>query len=51
MFDRVKVDLHLLKFDAGVGKLAIEVTVAVDLTGKPPIIMVNEGVMEQSEID
>ena len=47
----IEVDLHLFEFDAGVGKLTIEVAVVVDLTGEPPIIVVNKGVMEQSEID
>src|SRR6267142_5333322 len=44
--DRVEVDLHLFEFDAGVGKLAIEVAVAVDLAGESPIIVVNKGIME-----
>src|SRR6267142_5342936 len=42
----VKVDLHLFKLDAGVGELAIEVAVAMDLAGKSPVIEVNEGIME-----
>ena len=41
-----EVNLHLFELDAGVGELTIEVTVTVDLTGEPPIIKVNEGVME-----
>src|SRR6267142_762018 len=49
--DRVEVDLHLLKFDTGVGELAVEFTVVVDLVGESPVVMVNKGVMEQSEID
>src|SRR6266850_1234754 len=49
--DHVEVDLHLFKFDAGVGELAIEVTVSVDLAGKSPIIVVDKGVMEEGEID
>src|SRR6267142_7080374 len=49
--DRIEVDLHLFEFDAGVRELAIEVMVVVDLTGESPVIMVNEGIMEQSEID
>src|SRR6267142_1655342 len=48
--DRVEVDLHLFEFDAGIGELAIEVTVLVDLAGESPVIMVNEGIMEQGEI-
>src|SRR6266850_3868578 len=48
--DRVKVDLHLLELDAEVGELAVELAVSVDLAGEPPIVMVNEGVMEQCEI-
>src|SRR6267142_3908882 len=44
--DRVEVDLHLLELDAGVGELAIEVAVSVDLTGKPPVIVVDKGVVE-----
>src|SRR6267142_1430471 len=42
----VDVDLHLLKFDAGVGVLAIEVAVLVDLVGKSPIVVVDEGIVE-----
>src|SRR6266850_5190643 len=49
--DRVKVDLHLFEFDTGIGELAIEVAVAVDLTSESPVIVVNKGVVEQSEID
>jgi len=44
--DRVDVDLHLFEFDAGVGELAIEVAVAVDLAGESPVIVVNEGIVE-----
>src|SRR6266850_6439871 len=42
----IEVDLHLFELDAGVGELAIEVAVAVDLAGEPPVIEVNEGIME-----
>src|SRR6267142_1087876 len=42
----VEVDLHLFELDAGVGELAIEVTVAVDLVSESPVIEVNEGIME-----
>src|SRR6266850_5737986 len=36
--DRIEVDLHLLEFDAEVGELAVEFTVAMDLAGEPPIV-------------
>src|SRR6267142_4925816 len=49
--NRIEVDLQLFKPDAGVSELAIEVAVSVDLPGESPIIMVNEGIMEQSKID
>src|SRR6267142_7067811 len=42
----IEVDLHLLEFDAEVGELAIEVAVAVDLAGKSPIVVVDEGIVE-----
>src|SRR6266850_3745805 len=42
----IEVDLHLFELDAGVGELAIKVAVAVDLVGEPPIIKVNEGIVE-----
>src|SRR6266850_8364484 len=51
LLEGIEVDLHLFEFDAGVGKLTIEVAVVVDLTGEPPIIVVNKGVMEQGKID
>ena len=44
--DRIEVDLHLFEFDAGVRKLAIEVAVTVDLVGKSPVVMVDEGIVE-----
>src|SRR6267142_1119087 len=43
----IEVDLHLFKLDTGVGELAIEVVVMVDLTGESPVIEVNEGIMKQ----
>src|SRR6267142_6641579 len=49
--DCIEVDLHLLEFDAGIGELAIEVAVTMDLAGKSPIVVVNEGIMEESEVD
>jgi len=49
--DSVVFNLELLKFDAGVGEFTVEVMVVVHLTGESPVIVVNEGVMEQSEID
>ena len=51
LLDGTKVDLQLFELDAGVSELAVEIAVAMDLAGKPPIIVVNEGIMEQSEID
>src|SRR5882672_3733116 len=42
----IEVDLHLFELDAGVGELAIEVTVVMDLAGESPVIEVNEGIME-----
>src|SRR6267142_5600429 len=44
--NRIEVDLHLLELDAEVGELAIEVAVTVDLAGKSPIVVVDEGVVE-----
>src|SRR6267142_6393184 len=44
--DRVEVDLHLLELDAEVGELAVEFAVAVDFAGEPPVVMIDEGVME-----
>src|SRR6267142_3599690 len=44
--DRIEVDLHLLEFDAEVGELVVEVTVAVDLMGKSPIVVVDEGIVK-----
>src|SRR6266850_3414492 len=49
--DRIEVNLHLLEFDTGVGELAIEVVVSVDLAGESPVIMVDEGIMEQGKVD
>src|SRR6266850_236660 len=48
--DCVKVDLHLFEPDAGIRELSIKFTVSVDLAGKSPIVVVNKGIMEQSEI-
>src|SRR6267142_1555961 len=44
--DRVEVDLHLLKFDAGVGELAIEVAVVGDFASEPPVVVVDEGIVK-----
>src|SRR6267142_1904673 len=44
--DGVEVDLHLLEFDADVRELAVEFTVSVDLAGKSPVVVVNEGIVE-----
>src|SRR6267142_3047764 len=46
----IEVNLHLFELDAGVGKLTIEVAIAVDLAGQSPVIEVNKGIVEQSEI-
>src|SRR6266850_525550 len=51
LVDCIDVDLHLLELDAGVGVLAIEVTVSVDLAGKSPIVVVDKGIMEESEVN
>jgi len=44
--DCVEVDLHLLEFDAGIRELVIEVAVSMDLAGKSPIVVVDEGIVE-----
>src|SRR6267142_2895110 len=46
LLDGIEVDLHLFELDAGVSKLAVEVTVVVDLMGESPVIMVNEGIVK-----
>src|SRR6267142_1045771 len=46
LLEGIKVDLHLFKLDAGVGELAIEVAVTVDLAGESPVVMVNEGIVK-----
>jgi len=51
LLEGVEVNLHLLEFDAGVSELAIEVTVSMNLSGESPVIMVNEGIMEQRKIN
>jgi len=40
----------MLKPDAEVGELGIKVTVAVYLAGEPPIIVNDEGIVEQLEV-
>src|SRR6266850_4841793 len=35
--ESIEVNLHLFELDAGIGKLAVEVAVAVDLAGESPI--------------
>src|SRR6266850_5536311 len=47
----IEVDLHLFELDTGVGELAIEVAVVVDLVGESPVVMVNEGIVKQGKID
>jgi len=34
-----------------VRELVVKVTVAVDLMGEPPIVVVNKGIMEQGKVD
>jgi len=51
LLDGIKVNLQLLELDAGVGEFAVEVTVAMNLLGESPIVVVNEGIMKEREID
>src|SRR6266850_339913 len=44
LLEGIEVDLHLFELDAGIGELAIEVVVVVDLMGESPVVMVNEGI-------
>ena len=46
LLEGIEVNLHLFKLDTGIRKLTIEVAVAVDFSGEPPIIVVNEGIMK-----
>jgi len=43
--DALKVNLQLFELDAGVGELAIEVAVMVDLVGESPVVVVNKGII------
>jgi len=36
----------LFELDTGIGEFAIEVAVAMDLSGESPIIVVNKGIVE-----
>jgi len=46
----VKLDLKVLKLDSKVGVLVIEVAIAVDLVGEPPIVVDEEGIVEELEV-
>jgi len=51
LLNGIEVDLELLELDADVSVFGVELSVAVYLPSESPIVVSNEGIVEQCEID
>ena|SRR6266850_4705735 len=50
LLDGIKLNLHVFELNAEVRELIVKISVSMDLTGEPPVVMSKKGVMQDLEV-